>query len=148
MRRRVVVHVPRGLPGSGKSTLARQVSAVRGVVPVAIDTVRDAEWPGAPPEWDPYSGLGRRVQAVWEARVRDLVWAGVDVYLDRTNLHPAGRVRLAPLLPPRVEFVDWELRWVPLETCIARDAKRPDATRVGAAVITRTWRRHLAEGGR
>jgi predicted kinase len=139
---RPVAHVIRGLQASGKSTLARRL-AVAGAVHVELDEVRRRVWPDCPRSWDPYSGPGLRVQETYEAAVARQLAAGRDVVIDRTNLNPEGLRRLERL---GARLVIHDLRHVPLADCIARDAARPAATRVGEAAIRATWDRWLAPG--
>lgn len=142
---RPTLHLPMGLPGSGKSTLSRGL-AESGVVHVELDVIRRRVWPGCPRSWDPYTGEGLAVQAAFEAAVLRELAAGRDVCADRTNLDGRGVARLR-LLAPQARVVRHDLTAVPLETCIARDAARPVATRVGEAGIRELWRRWLSGTG-
>lgn len=142
---RPTLHLPRGLPGSGKTTLARRL-AEAGVVHIELDVIRRRVWPQCPPSWDPYSGEGLAVQAAFEAAVLAELAAGRDVCADRTNLDGRAAARLR-LLAPHARVVVHDLRHVPLEVCIARDAARPVATRVGEAGIRELWGRWLSGTG-
>jgi predicted kinase len=133
------LHLPRGLPASGKSTLARRLAA-QGAAHVALDAHRRRVWPGCPPSWDPYSGRGLAVQQSFEAEVAGWLAAGRDVVADRTSLNPEGLRRLEAL-GGRLVFHD--LRGTPLADCLARDAARPPADRVGADGIRALHRRWL-----
>lgn len=140
--RRPVAHVIRGLQASGKTTLSLLLAA-QGAVHMPLDEVRRRVWPGCPRSWDPYSGLGLRVQETYEAAVAGQLAAGRDVVIDRTNLNPEGLRRLERL---GARLVIHDLREVSLADCIARDAARPAATRVGEAAIRASWDRWLAPG--
>lgn len=130
-RRQVTIHAPMGVQASGKSTLSRRIAAATGAVHVDLDDVRRRVWPDCPPVWDPHAGEGLRVQAAFEAAVLEQLASGRDVVADRTNLVPADLDRLR-VIAPHARLVIHDLRHVDLATCIARDAARPDTTRVGA----------------
>lgn len=140
------VHLPRGLPGSGKSTLARRLAADTGAAHVELDGVRRTVWPSCPPSWDPYSGPGLDVQHAFEQAVLEVLASGRDVIADRTFLDPRAAHRLRRLAPD-AEFVIHDLRHVPLATCIARDAGRPEDRQVGADGIRDLHRRWIAPPG-
>lgn len=133
------LHLPRGLPASGKSTLARRLAAT-GAAHVALDAHRRRVWPDCPPSWDPYAGRGLAVQVAFEAEVAALLAAGRDVVADRTNLNGEGLRRLEAL---GARLVIHDLRGMPLADCLARDAARPPADRVGEDGIRALHRRWL-----
>jgi predicted kinase len=133
------LHLPRGLPASGKTTLARRLAA-QGAAHVALDAHRRRVWPDCPPSWDPYSGRGLAVQAAFEAEVAGWLAAGRDVVADRTNLNGEGLRRLEAL---GGRLVIHDLRHVRLADCLARDAARPPADRVGEDGIRALHRRWL-----
>jgi len=139
---RPVAHVIRGLQASGKTTLSLLLAA-QGAVHMPLDEVRRRVWPSCPRSWDPYSGPGLRVQVAFEAAVAVELAAGRDVVIDRTNLNVEGLRRLERL---GARLVIHDLREVSLGDCIARDAARPAATRVGEAAIRVSWDRWLAPG--
>lgn len=141
VRRVPVLHLPRGLPGSGKSTLAGCL-AVQGAAHVELDVLRRRVWPGCPRSWDPYTGEGLRVQTAFEAEVVRLLPAGRDVVADRTHLDPRSAWRLRALAPWASAVVH-DLTGVPLEVCLARDARRPVGERVGEAAIRELYERWL-----
>ncbi|MGW2721375.1 ATP-binding protein [Streptomyces sp. NPDC001492] len=145
--RQATIHAPMGVQASGKSTLSRLIAAETGAVHVDLDDVRRRVWPDCPPVWDPHSGRGLRVQRVYEAEVAAVLAAGRDVIVDRTNVDPRDLARLR-VIAPHARLLIHDLTAVPLATCIARDAARPDTTRVGADGIRDLHRRWLAPSGR
>lgn len=136
------IHAPRGLQAAGKTELSRCIAAATGAVHVELDAHRRRLWPDCPPSWDPYRGPGLAVQEAFEAEITALLAAGRVVIADRTNLNPEGLRRLERLAPD-VRIVIHDLRQVPLADCLARDAARPPATRVGADGIRALHRRWL-----
>ena len=130
--------ITRGLPGSGKSTWAReQPRAVR----VNRDDLRRMLH-GAP--------LGQgwaevQVTVAQRAQVEALLRAGVSVICDDTNLRARVVRELGELaLGCGADVVVRDFTDVPLEECIARDALRPDDTRVGEDAIRGLHQRYLA----
>ena len=134
-----LVHVLRGLPGSGKSTLARRLVA-GGAVRVSLDVHRRRVWPDCPQSWCPFSGRGLWVQQSFEQELRQLLADGHDVVCDRTSLSVEGPARLRGIAAEfGARVVVHDLTSISAETCIARDAARPERERVGAAAI---WAKH------
>lgn len=134
-----VIHAPRGLPGSGKSTLARQLAAT-GAAHIELDAIKRRVWPNVPTLYDPYSGPGLAVQEAFEQEIAAHLAAGRDVIADRTNLNTEGLRRLDRL---GARLVIHDLRGVRLADCLARDAARPPATRIGADGIRNLHHRWL-----
>ena len=145
------LRVMRGLPGSGKSTWARATQAAfpQGAVAVlSRDDVREKVFGlSLAPGQGVLNAAGEdAVTAVTEVRARALLSRGVHVIADATHLsdeHLAPWVALALEVGADLELVD--LRHIPVEECIARDAARAAAggRGVGAKVI-----RELHETGR
>lgn len=129
--------ITRGLPGSGKTTWAKEQPGVR----VNRDDLRRMLHGGTLGEgW-----AERQVTVAQRAQVDALLRAGVDVICDDTNLRARVVRELADLAidaGAKVELRDFTD--VPLETCLARDAARPEAERVGPDVIHRMHERYLA----
>jgi len=140
---RPTFHAPMGLQGSGKTTLSRQLAAATGAVHIDLDPIRRRVWPDCPASWDPHAGRGLVVQRAFEAAVVEQLASGRDVIVDRTNLDPRdiGRLRV---IAPDARLIVHDLRHVPLELCIARDAARPRPQRVGEDGIRQLHQRWLA----
>jgi predicted kinase len=128
----------RGLPGSGKTTWARQQG---GHVRVNRDELRRMLHGG------PLLAGWAEVQVTiaQRAQVEALLRAGINVICDDTNLRARVFRELADL--GRIcgaAVVVHDFTDVPVEECIARDAARPEAERVGEDAIRGMWQRHLA----
>lgn len=137
------LRITRGLPGSGKTTVAEQLARQHGAVLAARDDIRAMLFPGRHQDYyqasrEVYASRERDVTLVQEAAVTALLRAGRDVIVHDTNL-PDQAVetwrRLAAECGAVLEVID--LRHVPLDVCIARDAARCAAggRMVGADVI-------------
>jgi hypothetical protein len=132
------IHLPRGLPASGKSTLARRLAAPVPPMSPSTSTVavcgRTARRRGT--RIGPGAGGAGRVRG-GGGRASG---AGRDVVADRTSLNPEGLRRLEAL---GGRLVIHDLRHVRLADCLARDAARPPADRVGEDGIRALHRRWL-----
>lgn len=128
--------ITRGLPGSGKTTWARTQPGWR----VNRDDLRAMVLPG----W--IYGSSTNEDALTEAQhsaICALLFHGRDVIVDDTNLrreHVDALREIASIYG--AEFLIEDFTHVPLETCIERDAARPNP--VGEAVIRRMWDKYLA----
>jgi tRNA uridine 5-carbamoylmethylation protein Kti12 len=137
-----VLRAYRGLPGSGKTTAAREwVAADPGSrARVNRDDLRAMVHDGAF-----IDGVTEPViRRARDALIRSLLRRGVSVAVDDTNLPDAviGYLeQLAQSAKATLEVID--LRDVPLQTCISRDAARPDESRVGAIKIEGMHRRYI-----
>lgn len=128
--------ITRGLPGSGKSTWARQQPGVR----VNRDDLRNMLLPDWPHGDQDHEDTLTSIQL---AAIRELLLRGLDVIVDDTNLNPDVVNRLRQSAQRfYAEFVIEDFTHVPLETCIERDAARPNP--VGEQVIRGMWEKHLA----
>jgi predicted kinase len=132
--------ITRGLPGSGKTTQAHAWVAEDPAQRARVNRddlramLHAGLWLGAPTE--------RQIVAVRDAAITALLAAGVDVVSDDTNLdeRTAGDLRaLAELVGAGFEVLD--LRHVPVEVCVRRDAAR--AKPVGEGVIRGMAAKHL-----
>ena len=149
------LHLYRGLPGAGKTTravadVAAAVRQGRRVVRVNRDNLRDMVHAGC---YDPANPAVTEaaVTVAQHAAIRALLAAGWDVVCDDTNLKPEvfdALVTLAANAGAGVNVID--MRHVPVEVCVARDAGRPETwpavcsgARVTAAVIRGMAERHL-----
>jgi predicted kinase len=128
----------RGLPASGKTTWAR---AQAGAVRVNRDDLRRMLHGAATHE-------GRAevmVTVAQRAQLDALLRAGADVICDDTNLRSRVLRELAEMgLACGARVVLRDFTDVPVEECIARDAARDPASRVGEAVIRGMYDRYLA----
>lgn len=123
------LHVTRGLPASGKSSWARQWVRADPARRVRVnrDCLRDMLWAGAYERGPAHEAA---VTAAQHAAVAGLLTAGWDVAVDDMNLDPAVMAAwhaLAVQAGARVEVVDFTA--VSVETCVRRDAVRPDSGR-------------------
>ncbi|MDI1459697.1 AAA family ATPase [Catellatospora sp. KI3] len=129
--------ITRGLPGSGKTTWAKTQP---NVVRVNRDDLRRMLHGG---------NLGEgwaevQVTVAQRAQVEALLRAGVDVVCDDTNLRAKVVRELAELAAAcGARTVLRDFTDVPLQTCLERDAARPEAERVGPEVIMRMHERYL-----
>lgn len=121
--------ITRGLPGSGKSTWARRQPGWR----VNRDDLRAM----ATQPW-PYGNKAAEdaLTAAQHAAITALLLAGIDVICDDTNLSRdvVDQLRQLAYLAD-ADFVVHDLRHLDIGLCIARDAGRSEAERVGADVI-------------
>lgn len=130
--------ITRGLPGSGKSTWARTQPGVRVNRDDLRAMLRPAPWPWGDRAAEDMCTVAQHSQ------IAGLLAAGHDVICDDTNLHPSTVQTLADLAErcgAVVRTVDFMS--VPLGTCIARDAVRPEGQRVGADKIRAMWAKHV-----
>lgn len=133
----------RGLPGAGKSTWAREQAEVTGGVCLNRDGLRAMLYGG----WSDDPAREQVITAVQTAVLAVLLHRGIDVFVDDLNLEAAHIDQLRWVAASAsagfnvVDFTD-----VDVEVCIARDAERDDATRLGADKIRAMAGRLLANG--
>lgn len=135
--------VTKGLPGSGKTTWAREEAARIGAALVSRDEIRamlhPGEWPWGDLMWEARCTVAQH--ALIEALLRD----GQSVIVHDTNLNREHRHALLDIAAKtRVYQAVKSFTDVPLETCLERDAARPNP--VGEAVIRGMWAKYLAPG--
>jgi predicted kinase len=141
--REVTLVVVRGLPGSGKSTMTIEyvAAAPQRRARVNRDAMR-AMFHGR--------RLGKRwqedqVATAEQAMVGALLQGGTSVVIDSTNLRDEHVEYWGCLaLAVGCRFEVWDLRDVPLGTCIKRDAMREGPARVGEDVIREMHAEYLA----
>lgn len=125
-----------GLPGSGKSTYAVQQCEKGGARRANRDDIRFHLF-------GEYVGVDERaVSAYQDELVEAILAAGLDVWIDDTNLSGRARRHVRELAETHgVEVVWVDFTDVPLEVCIERDANRE--RNVGEAVIRSMYERYL-----
>lgn len=147
--------ITRGLPGSGKSTVARELvqdaTELRDGKPVAIKMIamsRDefrAMFNGR------RLGLGRQEQlvtAAMDAAITATLRLGVDVVVHDTNLRDSDVRHFRQLADDAgAELVVVDLRDVPVDECVRRDALRTGAEQVGEKTIRAKYAEHIAKPG-
>jgi predicted kinase len=130
-----------GLPASGKSTWA--TSQVLAAPPGAIVRVNKDLLRTMLHADRHAKGTEAQVLKARDALISSFLRAGVDVIVDDTNLVRHHHDRLSQLAERlNATFVVKDFTEVPLQTCIERDAARPNP--VGATVISEMYERHLA----
>lgn len=129
--------ITRGLPGSGKTVWARQQTGYWRINRDDLRTMLRPDW-----IWGNAEHEDLCTTAQWAA-IRALLRAGIDVVVDDTNLNPKNVDGLRNLAKYQcADFQVQDFTHVPLETCIERDAARPNP--VGAGVIRGMHERYLA----
>lgn len=141
---KAVLHIYRGLMGSGKSTDALKLQQdlfLLGAQAVIVERDRirfelfNSYWTGQHED-------EKKVSAIQKERIHLFLKAGVDVISSDTNLRDRDvkeMMGIAHKLGSSVSFKD--MRDVPLETCIARDAARTRT--VGEAVLREKYERFI-----
>lgn len=140
MSRRVLIAM-KGLPGCGKTTTAEAWVAADPTTRVRINrdslrTMFHGGWFGAAWQED--------LVTIGEVAVLTAMLAHTSVVLDDTNLDPDHMARWRALAAAAgCTFHVNDMTGVPLPVCIARDATRTGAARVGEDVIRRMHARWL-----
>lgn len=117
--------ITRGLPGSGKSTWARTQPGWR----VNRDDLRAMLLPSWPHGFRACEEILTEMQ---HAAITALLRAGTDVICDDTNLPQATIDALWTIAwDAGADVVVHDLRGLPVDLCVARDADRPVGERVG-----------------
>lgn len=135
-----------GLPGSGKTTWARQQLAAAPLGTLMRVNRDDLRRMTLPADYrKPERKIEHWVSLTIDLIVNRLLSSGISVIADNTNLAPEHLRRVLTVAQQAgatwrvVDFTD-----VPLETCIARDALRDEADRVGREVIVRLYEQRIA----
>lgn len=140
--------IMRGLPASGKTEWARAQVDARDVGEVVRLSRDDLRRMALPAEYrEPVAVAETLITMMAHAALRVLLLGGHDVICDDMNLADEAvhaLVGIARWADAAVEIVD--LRGVPVEDCVRRDAARPAREHVGAAVIRELHARYLAPG--
>lgn len=117
--------ITQGLPGCGKTTWARTQPGVRMGRDGLRATMR-APWPHGDASAELQCTIAQH------AAIRALLTAGHDVIADDTNLDDRVVDELSALAADcGARVIVHDMRHVDVGLCIARDAGRPDAERVG-----------------
>jgi predicted kinase len=132
------VLVYRGLPASGKSTAARQLLDEH---PGQYKRINKDDLRAMLDNSHFSRGNEKFVLKVRDLLILQALEEGKHVVIDDTNIHPKHAQRISDLVKglATVEVVDF--MHVDVETCIARDLKRPNS--VGERVIRRMWKEYL-----
>lgn len=146
--------IMRGLPASGKTTWARGWVSNKPEYRARVnrDDLRamahDGLYIAAKPALH-RPGTEPIIAAARDTLILSLLRGGLDVVCDDTNLPEQTFVDLCALAAKvRGTLVRTEdLRQVPLETCLKRNAERPAATRVPDDAIVGMWERHVGHRG-
>lgn len=134
MGEQVKVIMLKGLAACGKTTYARELClADRDFVRVNKDDIR-REFATHGVEWS-HANEKTYILPERDYRILKALGEGRSVIVDDTNLAPKHEARLRELA--KIHGASFEVHNfnVPLEECVARDAARPEAERVGEHVI-------------
>ena len=128
----------KGLPASGKSTAARKLLDEN---PGQYKRINKDDLRAMLDNSKHSSANEKFVLKLRDAIILEALAAGKHVIIDDTNIHPKHAARISQLVKGQavVEIVDF--MHVDVETCIARDLKRPNS--VGSRVIRRMWQEYL-----
>jgi len=134
------VIMTKGLPGSGKTTWAKRMvdeetNVYKRINKDDLRAMLD-------------NGNFSKANEKLIIKVRDqLILAALEngnhVIVDDTNLAPKHEAHIRQLIKGKAELIIEDFTWVPLETCIMYDLKRPNS--VGSKVIKRMYRQFLEE---
>lgn len=123
--------ITRGLPGSGKTTKARRITSATTTVRVNRDDLRLMLHTGT---WT--AEAEKVTKAVRDAAIRAALAAGRSVICDDTHMKDDEVEWMRSLAESAgVSFAIIDMRDVPVDECIRRDAARPEP--VGRDVIER-----------
>lgn len=121
-----------GLPGSGKSTLAADLDASENAVTICPDQIRK-ELTGSEED----QSRNRDVFVTAYKRAKEALQSGKSVIFDATNTSVFARERLLSELSGCYAKVVAYAKYVPLGTCLERNAKRE--RKVPESVIRRMY---------
>lgn len=126
------------LPGAGKTTHALEQIAANGGTRANRDEVRFELF-------GKYWGKGvdeRKVTERQDEIVAEALAAGLDVWIDDTNLSPVARAHCESLAAQHGVELEWvDFTEVPPFVCVERDSKRD--RQVGPKVIWDMWEKYL-----
>lgn len=133
----LTIYTSRGLPGSGKTTAARKFieNIAETIIRVNRDEIRLMLG-------FPFGTNEDAVTLVQYAVIDAALAAGLDVYVDDTNLAPVARSGLERAADRHGATLRWfDYTNVPYALCVKRDAARPAP--VGEEVIGAMWEKYL-----
>lgn len=142
-KRRPTLIITRGLPASGKSTAAIKWVEADTAWRARFNrddlrTMVSGRWLGTPAQEAIVTGAQHN-------GVRTALAHGTSVIVDDTNLRTSDVTQFEKIAAEMdAGFEVWDFRDVPLERCIAIDARRDDHERVGEQVIRDKWEKHIA----
>lgn len=126
-----------GICGSGKSTYAKDyIRECDDTVHLSSDAIRAELWGDESVQGNP-----AEVFTLMQRRAVDALNEGKDVIYDATNITRKDRQGIISVCP-KFAKIECHIIWLPIETCIERDAAR-DRT-VGKEVIDRMLKRFQA----
>lgn len=134
------VLIYKGLPASGKSTAAKKLIAENPgqYKRVNKDDLR------AMLDHNHHSRSNEKfVLKVRDFVILEALEAGKHVIVDDTNLHPKHEINIRELVKGKAEVEVVDFMDVDIDTCIARDLKRPNS--VGEKVIRRLYQGYLGQ---
>lgn len=136
----MTVYIYRGYSGSGKSTRVREAVATWGGIIVSRDLIRP-QISGKPGKTVLDNAGESLVTKIEKAQITAAVKAGVNVYVDNTNLDKRFASKYADLavsLGTDFQVMDVDAS---VATCKARNAQRPEHDQVPEHVIDRQAKR-------
>lgn len=138
----------RGLPGSGKTTETMKLLAAHpGMIRLNRDALRESLYGRAGVL---EHAAEQSITLIQQTAARDALSAGRDVIVDDLNLRAKYARAWADLaVECGADLQTLDLTWVPVETCIDRDAARgaTGGRMVGEKVIRDLHAKFLASGG-
>jgi predicted kinase len=127
----MILYIMSGLPGSGKSTTANEIVENTGAILVSRDELR-VSYRNLPDESHLSQALGNNVKFFLER--------GYDVVVDSWNLEVWDEKLWTEMARRFGATLSWKHIDTDVETCVARDAKRPQP--IGAESVRNAAERY------